>query len=178
MPHNSSKNLLKDKLNILDRVHKNKLRKGGSHEKNAVFVEELFVQLGLVLAQMDHERAAASNQRARVTLMLADHVVYGVCDRCRNEQIALLNVTPMTLGQGELVVRLIVELHSLFQLFHERLDASRVDAKLRIEHRVCILLAEHLDRLVRIFLNRLQYRVGYRVQRVDCVVLDDLQRFA
>lgn len=127
---------------------------------------------------MDHERATAANQSARVTLMLVDHVVDGIGDRCRNEQSALLNVASMTLGQGELVIGLVVELDTLFQLFHESLDASRVDAKLRIEHGVRVLLAEHLYRLVRILLNRLQNRVGHCVQRVDCVVLDDVQCFA
>ena len=78
-------------------------------------------------------------QGASVTLVLGHQLVDGIHHRHHDERFALLNVTTMAIGQGLLVVWLVVELNTLLQLFHERFDLVGIETKFTIKERVRVI---------------------------------------
>jgi hypothetical protein len=69
-----------------------------SFEKDARTREKVLVQLQFVVAQMNHERTAAADKSACISLVLADQVVDGSDYRGQNEGFPVLDVASMTVG--------------------------------------------------------------------------------
>ena len=81
----------------------------------------------------------------------------------------------MAVGERLLVVALIGELDALLELFHQRLDSTRVDAELAVEYCVRVVGGKVYDRIGGV-LNGLNDGVCGGGECVDCVVFDYLQR--
>lgn len=108
----------------------------------------------------------------------------GILHRLRDKHAPLLDVAAMAVGQSMLVVDHMlpaIQFDSLLELFHEGLDANRVDAELRVEHGVGVVGRKfHFvrRRLRCTLLQRTRYLIGNAYQRVYRVGFYDEKWFA